>query len=169
METVERIVLSQRSLLDMCLCNLCSVLVFDVNWIADSMLHQLARPTRHWTRANVCSFSMAKFVQSNAHSCSELEEATWFLVATGFLSAVTQQHQQLWLKPTQGLWCLTNSQLSQLSTLQRRHSWVIWPFAKMKTLERMVLQVCLCNSTGDGYKLGCSTTAAKIRTGKTLN
>ena len=36
-ETPQRLVLSQWSLLDTCMCALCSVLVFDVSWIAGPM------------------------------------------------------------------------------------------------------------------------------------
>ena len=37
---------------------------------------------------------MAPIVQSSARSCSELEQATWFLLPTDFLESVTGQHQQ---------------------------------------------------------------------------
>ena len=45
-------------------------------------------------RVLMYSSRMAEFLQCSAHSCPELQQATWFLVATGFLEAVTQQHQQ---------------------------------------------------------------------------
>ena len=73
--------------------------------------------------------SMAKFVTSSAHSCSELEEAARFQVATGFLEALSQLHQQLRLIPTQGLRFLPDF---KLSTLWRRHSSLIWSFGKIK-------------------------------------
>ena len=47
METVERMALSQWSLLDTCMCALCSVLVITVDWIAERMLIQWARLARH--------------------------------------------------------------------------------------------------------------------------
>ena len=92
---------------------------------------------------------MAKFVQCSAHSCPELEQATWFLVATGFLEAVTQQHHQqrnLLHTRFQGPGKL---QLFQLS-LRRRHSSSFWPFVNMETVEGMLLSqlslldTCMC-------------------------
>ena len=68
METVERMALSQWSLLDTCMCALCLVLVIDVNWIAARMPIELARLARYWTRASFCSSSMAKVVWCSAHS-----------------------------------------------------------------------------------------------------
>ena len=53
--------------------------------------------------------SMATVVQCSAHSCPEPEQATRFLIETGFLEAVTQQHQQLKLFPKQGLRFLPDS------------------------------------------------------------
>ena len=94
METVERMALSQWSLLDTCMCALCSVLVITVDWIAARMPIQWARLARLWTRANFCSSSMAKVVWCSAHSCPELEQEKWFLVMTGFLEAVRRRHQQ---------------------------------------------------------------------------
>ena len=70
METVKRIILSQWSLLDTCMCALCWVLVIDVNWIVEKMSHQMASLLRHWTRASACSSKIHKFVQCSAHSCS---------------------------------------------------------------------------------------------------
>ena len=99
METLKRMVLLQVSLADIRMCALSSVLVVDMSSIAARMSYLLATLARHWTRANVFSSSMAKV------QCS----ATWFLVATGFLEALTQQHQQLRLIPTQGLKCLPNA------------------------------------------------------------
>ena len=87
-----RMVLSRWSLLDTWMCALCLGLVIDVNWIAARMPHQLARLARHWIRANVCSSSIAKVVQCSAQSRSEPDEATWSLVVTGFVEAITQQH-----------------------------------------------------------------------------
>ena len=94
METVERMALSRWSLLDTCMCALCSVLVITVDWIAARMPIQWARLARLWTRANFCSSSMAKVVWCSAHSCPELEQEKWFLVMTGFLQAVRRRHQQ---------------------------------------------------------------------------
>ena len=80
METVERMVLSQWSLLDTCMCALCSVLVITVDWIAARMPIQWARLAKHLTSTSdhkcLFSFSMAKVVQCSAHSCSESEQAT---------------------------------------------------------------------------------------------
>ena len=47
MKTVERMVLSEWSLLDTCMCDPCLVLVVDMNSIAEPMPHQVARPARH--------------------------------------------------------------------------------------------------------------------------
>ena len=68
METVERMTLSQWSLLDTCMCALCLGLVIDVNWISARMPIELARLARHWFRASVCSSSMAKVVRCSARS-----------------------------------------------------------------------------------------------------
>ena len=64
LETVNRMVLSQWSVADTCMG------VFLLNWIGGRMSHQLATWAKHWTRANVCPFSMAKFVKCSTHSCS---------------------------------------------------------------------------------------------------
>ena len=86
---------------------------------------------------------MAKFVQCSAHSCSEPQQATWFLVAaTGLLEPVTQQHQQPRNLLHTRVEVPGKLQLFQLSTLRSRHSSLIWPFAsfaKMEMAERMVL------------------------------
>ena len=61
----------------------------------------------------------------------ETRRGTWFLVATGFLEAVTQQHQQ----PRNLLHAKVEVpgklQLFQPSTLRRRLSSSFWPFANM--------------------------------------
>ena len=49
MEIVKRMVLSQWSLADACMCALSSVLVIDMSWIATWTPDQLARLTKHWT------------------------------------------------------------------------------------------------------------------------
>ena len=73
---------------------------------------------------------MARVVWCSAHSCSDLQQATWFLVATGVLEALTEQHwQPKNLLDTRSA-VSAKLKLSQLSTLQRRHSSLIWPFAK---------------------------------------
>ena len=57
-------------------------------------------------------------------------------------------------------------QLSQLSTLQRRHCSLTWPFAKMETVKRMLLSqwslldICICAcllGTDDWYELDSCT------------
>ena len=65
--------------------------------------------------------------------------ATWFLVATGFLEDVTQQHPQPKNLPNTRFHVSGKLQLFQLSTLRRGHSSLIWPFAKRETVKRMVL------------------------------
>ena len=115
------------------------------------MNHQLARLAKHWTSTSdhkcLLSFSMAKVVQCSAHSCSESEQATWFLINTGFLEAVTQRHQQTRIFLTQGLNVFSKLiffsvslylNLSKSSRLQWRHCSLIWPFARLETVERMV-------------------------------
>ena len=69
----------------------------------------------------------------------------------------------------------------QLSKWRRRHSSLIWPFARMETVERIVLSkwqwsllddmhVCSLFGTGDYCELDCCTNAHWIsKTGKTLN
>ena len=71
---------------------------------------------------------MARFVQCSAHSCPGLERATWFLVATGFLEAVTQQHQQPRILLTQGLRRLPkfSSLRFQTDTLYWSERWRGW-------------------------------------------
>ena len=170
MEIVKRMVLSQWSLADTCMCALASVLVIDINWIAARMSDQSATLAKHWTRANVCSSSMAKVVWCSTLSDSEPEQATWFLVATGFLQAVTQQHQKPKNLPNTRFKVSGKLQLSQLSTLRRTHSPLIWPFAKMETVKRCsltvviawFLHVCSLFGTGDRYKLDCCTNNASI-------
>ena len=53
------------------------------------MLHDCHINLQDWQ-----DVELARIVQCSAHSCSELEQANWFLVATGFLEAVTEQHQE---------------------------------------------------------------------------
>ena len=130
METVERMVLSQWSLLDTFMCALSLVLVIDMNWIAARKphRHQLARLARHWTSTSAYQNLF------NARSCWELEQATWFLVATRLLEAVTQQQQQPRNLLHTKVEVPGKLQLFQPSTLRRRHSWSILPFAHMETL-----------------------------------
>ena len=137
------------SLADTCMRALSSVLVVDMSSIAAWMSYQLATLARHWTRANVFSSSMAKV------QCS----ATWFLVATGFLEALTQQHQQQNNLPHTRSEVSAKRRLCQLSTLPRRHSSLIWPLAKMETLKRMVLSPAWCPFFGtvDCCDLDCFT------------
>ena len=68
METVERMAFWQWSLLDICMFALCLVLVIDVNWIAARMRIVLARLAGYWTRANICSSSIAKVARWSTHS-----------------------------------------------------------------------------------------------------
>ena len=49
-----RMVLSQWSQSDTCMCSLSSVLVIDMNWIVAWTPHQLARLARHWTSTGAC-------------------------------------------------------------------------------------------------------------------
>ena len=126
METVERTVFLQLSLADTRMCALSSVLVVDMSSIAARMSYQLATLARHWTRANVNVFSssMARV------QCS----ATWFLVATELLEALTQQHQQPNNLPHTRSEVSANRRLCQLSTLRRRHSSLILPLKQMETV-----------------------------------
>ena len=57
MERVKRMVLSQWSLADtcMCACALCSVLLIDMNWINAWMSYEFARLERHWTSTSDAS------------------------------------------------------------------------------------------------------------------
>ena len=65
-------------------------------WMWTGLLHkcpinwQLWRDIELRPRANVCSSSMAKVVWCSAHSCSDPEQATWFLLATGVLEALPE-------------------------------------------------------------------------------
>ena len=102
-KTGSRMVLSQWLLADtcMCACALCSVLVIDVNWLPAWTPHELARVACNWTSTGACILlARQKLFNASAHSCSELERATWFL---RILEAVTQQHQQPRILLTPGL------------------------------------------------------------------
>ena len=152
METVEGMLLSQLSLLDtcMCACALSSVLVIDMSWIAAWTPHQLARLARHWTSTSDTS----AFFQ-HSKSCS-MEQAMSFLVSTGFLEAVTQQQQQNNLPKTRSEVSATG-QLSQLSTLRRRHSFGEDGNGEDNGALTVVtgwhLHACPFFSTGDWYEL----------------
>ena len=91
---------------------------------------------------------MARVVWCSAHSCSDLQQATWFLVATGVLEALTEQHwQPKNLLDTRSA-VSAKLKLSQLSTLQRRHSSLIWPFAKMDAvMKERILFFPQCNTS----------------------
>ena len=94
----------------------------------------------NWQRWQDCLFFQhERFVQSSAHSCSELEESRWFLVTTGFLEAPGGFGTKA--LPNTRSDVSAKLQLSQISTLWiwRRHPSLIWPFARMETVERMVL------------------------------
>ena len=111
---------------------------------------------------SVRSVSMAKV------QCSP----TWFQVATGFLEALSQLHQQLRLIPTQGLRFLPDSSFLPFIDL-------IFGKIKAQSCEEISsltavtgwhLHVCPFFSTGDWYELHCCTNAPSIgKTGKTLN
>ena len=120
----------------------------------------------NWQRWQDCLFFQhERFVQSSAHSCSELEESRWFLVTTGFLEAPGGFGTKA--LPNTRSEVSAKLKLSQLSTLQTRHSSLIWPFAQMETVERMVL---LQLSLADTHKcvlssrlvVGMSSIAARM-------
>ena len=120
---------------------LSSVLVIDTNWIAAWLPHQLARLARHGTSTSACSSSMAKVVQRSALFSSEVEQdeqATWFLVATGFLEAVARHNQQNNL-PNTRFEVSAKLKLARLSTLQRRNSSLIWSLARKESVKTMIL------------------------------
>ena len=84
----------------------------------------------------LCSFSSNQIRQ-------RAEQATWFLAARGFVEALAQQQQQQQQQqpknlPNARFKVSGKLQLSQLSTSRKRHSSLIWPFAKMETVKRMV-------------------------------
>ena len=110
----------------------------DTNWIAAWLSHQLARLARHGTSTSDCSSSMAKVVQRSALFCSEVEQATWFLVATGFLEAVARHDQQNNL-PNTRFEVSAKLKLARLSTLQRRNSSLIWSLARKESVKTMIL------------------------------
>ena len=162
METEKRTVFLEGSLADTCMCALSSVLVI-MNWIAAWTPHQLARLARHWASTSEVPifFRHGKFVQCIAHSCWELEQATRILIKTGFLEAITQQHQQLRLFPTQGLTCLPNSSFLsfQHSDGDTLHWCDLWPWWKVRTWH---LHECPFFTTSDRYELDCCTNAPSI-------
>ena len=140
-------------------------------WLHECLINWWATLARHWTRANVCSFSMAKFVKCSTHSCPEPEQAMWFLAARGFLDALTQQHQKQNPLPNTRFEVSGKLQLFQLSTLQRRHYSLTWLFAKMETVKRMLLSqwslldICTCAcllGTDDWYELDSCTNVPSI-------
>ena len=132
MEMGEIMVLLQLSLLDTCMCAL-SVPYW---WSKKTgLLHECPI---NWQRWQDCLFFQHKrFVQSSAHSCSELEESRWFLVTTGFLKAPGGFGTKA--LPNTRSEVSEKLKLSQLSTLPRGDSSLIWLFARMETVERMVL------------------------------
>ena len=122
--------------------HVCSVFGTGDRYELDCCTNVLSRGN---TGKTVCSSSMARFVQSSTHSCSELEESTLFLVTTGFLEAPGG----LGTKALPNTRSEVSAKLRrcQLSTLRRRHSSLIRPFAKMETLKRMVLSQVLLADT----------------------
>ena len=114
---------------------LSSALTIDMNCIAARTPHQLARLERHWTRASV-----------------NRQHESWRRRDSWKPSEDRISNQRIFL--TQGLRMSEVSaklRLCQLATLRRTHSSLIWPFAKMATLERMVLSqwslldTCMCD------------------------
>ena len=105
--------------------------------MAARMSHQLATPTRHWTRANVCPFSMAKFAQCISMLCS-------FWLGTGTGNVIpgsgripAPSHSSIRNKtlfPTQGLrgpqnYCFFSSQHCKGDTIHwpdPLQKWKLW-------------------------------------------
>ena len=85
-QTVKRMVPSQSSLADICMCAVSSVLVIDMNWIAAGMSYQL-------------------YIYSNT---GKTMKGNVIPATTGFLEAVTQQHQQQHNLPNTRLRCLAS-------------------------------------------------------------
>ena len=115
LETVKRMVVSQWLLADTCMC------VFLLDWIGGRMSHQLAISAEHWTRANVCPFSMAKFVQCISMLCS-----FWLGTGTGNVipgrDRIPASHRGIRNKtlfPRQGLRCRENSGFSTRNTVKK--------------------------------------------------
>ena len=112
--------------------------------------HQLARLAKHWTSTSdhkcLFSFSMAKVVQCSAYSCSESEQATWFLINTEFLEALTQQHQQL-SSSQHKVSGLPNSSFLKIA---KETLFIDLTLCEMETVERMalsqwsLLDTCMC-------------------------
>ena len=108
METVERMVLSQWSLLDTCTSALSSVLVIDMNWIAARTPHQLARLARHWTSTSAYILP-AWQILFNARSCSNQNRPSdsWQIQDSWKPSHKSISNQGIFF--TQRLRCLENS------------------------------------------------------------
>ena len=103
-----------------------------------------------WLREYPINWQHGQNIECSALSGSELEQATWFLVATGFLQAVTQQYQKQNPLPNTRFEGSKKLQLSQLSTLPRRHYSLTWPFSNLETVKIMVVSqwlladTCMC-------------------------
>ena len=141
--------LSQWSLLDTCMCALCSVLVITVDWIAARMPIQWARLARLRTRANFCSSRHGK-------SCLMLGS---FLPGTGTGKVIpgndwipgsrqktSSANQRIFL--TQGLRCLPSSSFLKIA---KETLFIDLTLCEMETVERMalsrwsLLDTCMCS------------------------
>ena len=119
----------------------------------------IATLARRWTTANVCSF-MAKVVWCSSLSGSELEQATWFLLA-GSNSTIRNKT----LFPTQGLRCLADFsflgfQLWEGDTLHWSdpvRKWKLWRewFSHGDHLSRWsLLDRCMCARCSKRWLIG---------------
>ena len=104
-------VLSQWSLADTCMCHACPFFSTCDRYELDCCTNapSIGKTGKLLNQPKCLHSSVAKNVQCSAHSCPEPEQAIRFLIETGFLEAVTQQHQQLKLFPRQGLRFLPDS------------------------------------------------------------
>ena len=172
METVERMALSQWSLLDTCMC--LSVRDWWLLWTG--LLHECPFNGQDWQDFERGQIFVLPAWQKlfDARLILEPEQAAWFLVAGSCHTAASATKAL----PNRRSEVSSKLKLSQLSRLRRRHSSLIWPFAQMKTVERIdlsqwsLLDTCMCSlfGTGDYCGLDCCTNAHSIgRPGKTLN
>ena len=128
--------LSQWSLLDTCMCSLFGTGDY-CGLDCCTNAHSIGRTGKTLNEGKFLFFQHGKScLMLGSFSNRKRQPDSWWLVAIEFLEAChtaasgTKQfsHHKVW-----GVF------EAQLSTLRRRHSSLIWPFAKMKTLERMAL------------------------------
>ena len=130
-EIVKRMVLSQWSQADtcMCACALCSVLVINVNWLPAWTPHQLKKLAGHWTSTSACMLPAwqklfnALLILARTGTCNLIPGSNRIPERRHTAASATK------ILPKTRFEVSAKLKLSQLSTLRRRQSSLIWPFA----------------------------------------